>query len=54
VIPVFHESLLAAAASAVGYGSVLEQRTAATPYGHCVFSGGEALAAFGSLVAKAN
>lgn len=51
VVPIFHESRLAGAASAAGQAGNLVQRTAAAPYGHCNFNPLEVVGVFGDLVA---
>jgi len=49
-LPIFHERRLASAAADAGASAYLVQRTASRAYGHCAFTEGEVLGAFGSLV----
>lgn len=49
-VPVLHEARLASAAAGTGSSTHLVQQTASETYGHCAFSEGEVLGAFGSLV----
>ena len=50
-VPFFHETAFAVAVAAAGKGALLQQRTSATPYGHCRFDTNEALSAFDALAA---
>ena len=52
VVPAFHEADFAAAVAGAGKSSLLEQRTAIAPYGHCRIEPSEVIAAFDALVAR--
>jgi hypothetical protein len=50
VVPYWHETVYLGKVGAKGYATNLIQRTAVNPYGHCNFTTGELLAAFGAML----